>query len=422
MYRKMLVLTLFIGQIAFGQDGSGWDFNPAKYNLDFSIVGQIDYEGSLSINLPDEVAAFDREGNLRGVSTLAYNSAAQKYLVNLTVLSNTSGDSIWFKVYDSESDTIKDVINDPILFVPNELEGSVGQPYTFFTSNYIQDIHLSDTAVSENAMVDFVGVLTSDVAVSIGETIIEYSLVEGDGAQDNTLFRISGDSLYTKAPLNYEATEDGTLSILVQATDTNGIELVKAFHVSLQDENDMHTMVLLTPDSIEENNSLGDTVGVFSTVDEDNSDSFTYEILQTPFTDHEHFIIVGEVLRANQVFDFEQKSEYSIEVKSTDQHGNSLVKTIDIQIVDQEIEAIGYAQIHADLLMVYPNPSTGRFYVQFEQAMNRHLAIYNIQGEQVYQMKTDALQTVITEDLPRGTYILQIAVGERVRNVRLVQD
>ena len=97
------------------------------------------------------------------------------------------------------------------------------------------NINLSSTTIAENQAVGTtVGTLTT-VDPDTGDTHT-YSLVSGNGNNDNGSFQIVGDQLQTSAILNFEV--DNTLSIRVQTEDAAGEMFQRIFIINVTDVND----------------------------------------------------------------------------------------------------------------------------------------------------------------------------------------
>jgi hypothetical protein len=86
---------------------------------------------------------------------------------------------------------------------------------------------------------------------------------------------------------------------------------------------------MITSQTIQGGNAIGDLVGFLSTVDNDTNDFFTYSIVGGDVDD---FYILGDGLHANKVFDSYLKSVYTITVRSTDSYGLFYDKSLNITI------------------------------------------------------------------------------------------
>ncbi|WP_414853743.1 Ig-like domain-containing protein [Brevibacillus sp. IT-7CA2] len=90
------------------------------------------------------------------------------------------------------------------------------------------------------------------------------------------------------------------------------------------------TDILLSSNSIPENNQIGAVVGTLSAVDPDQGDTVTFSIQNStvPFT------VEGNQLKATEKFDFETRSTYSVPITATDSAGNIFTKVMTIQVTD----------------------------------------------------------------------------------------
>ncbi len=91
----------------------------------------------------------------------------------------------------------------------------------------------------------------------------------------------------------------------------------------------------LSPDEIEENNTLNQPVGIFTASDVDLGDTLMYSLVSgTGDDDNANFVISGSELRANIIFDFESKPLHSIRVAVTDSAGNTVETIMEVAILD----------------------------------------------------------------------------------------
>jgi hypothetical protein len=115
-------------------------------------------------------------------------------------------------------------------------------------------------------------------------------------------------------------------------TDTNvtgDITVTAAFTL----DNQAPTDISLTASSINENQSVGTTVGTLSTADPNAGDTFTYSLAcATPGADDASFIIAGASLNTTAVFDYETKASYAICVRVTDTGGLFFDKNFTITV------------------------------------------------------------------------------------------
>ena len=106
--------------------------------------------------------------------------------------------------------------------------------------------------------------------------------------------------------------------------------------INVNDVNETPTDLDLDNKTIDENVAPQSVVGKFSTIDPDQGDSSTYELVTDAVdTDNSAFSINSDQqLQINDSPDFETKSSYSIRVKTTDGGGASLEKPLTINVND----------------------------------------------------------------------------------------
>ena len=191
------------------------------------------------------------------------------------------------------------------------------------------NILLSTDSIRENnAVGDSVGRLSSAPAESNGV----YSLVAGAGDTDNARFTINGDTLKAGAVFDFETKT--SYNIRVRTTNSAG-SFDKAFVISVTDVKVLATDILLSTDSIQENNALGDTIGILSSTPPAESKRTYSLVAGSGDTDNGSFTIKDDTLKANAVFDYETKTSYSIRVQTTNAAG-SFAKAFTIRITDNK--------------------------------------------------------------------------------------
>jgi VCBS repeat-containing protein len=194
------------------------------------------------------------------------------------------------------------------------------------------ELNLSGNTVEENlAAGTVVGNLIS-VDQDAGDSHT-YTLVSGEGDDDNALFTIVGGQLQTDAMFDFEAKSSYT--VRVRTTDSGGLWIERAFTILIVDVNEDPTALNLSHGSIAENQPAGSDVGTLSTVDPDAGDTFTYALVSgTGDDDNALFEIVGDKLRTTAMFDFETKDSYTVRVRTTDSGGLWIERAFEISIVD----------------------------------------------------------------------------------------
>ena len=218
------------------------------------------------------------------------------------------------------------------------------------------DATISNSSIPENSQIgSFVGVFSS----TDPQKKFSFSLTNQTQEQDNSSFRISGDSLFTNATLDYES--KNTYQIEILANDGNQGTFERQFTIKITDVNEASTNLTLTSDSIFENQPSGQFIGTLETTDPDKNQSFTYQLTSgTGDTDNSNFTINGNSLLSNASFDFETKSQHSIRVMVDDGQGGkgTFEKQFTIKITDVN-EAPTNLTLTSD--NIFENQPSGQF-------------------------------------------------------------
>lgn len=195
------------------------------------------------------------------------------------------------------------------------------------------NISLSNSTVEEN--------LTDAVIGDLSATDAENHTISF-----NTLdprFEIIGNQLKLKAESSLNAESETPETVEIIATD-DGIpnkSTVQSFTLNVTDVVEAPTDLILSNNSLDENQSIGTLVGVFTAVDQDRNDSHIYSLTTgTGDTNNSSFEIIGNQLRSRETFDRETQASYSIRVLTQDQTGLTVEKvlTIDVNNIDEAPE------------------------------------------------------------------------------------
>ncbi len=194
------------------------------------------------------------------------------------------------------------------------------------------NVVLSNNTVSENLPANaFVGMIYSTDADA--NNTFTYSLVNGNGSTNNNSFIVRNDSLLTATSFNFEA--KSSYSIRLRTTDNGGLWFDKQFEITINNANDEPTDISLSANEITENRLTRSLIGSFSTTDQDASNTFNYSFVAgAGDSDNIAFIIIGNELRSNRIFNYETKNVYSIRVQSNDGNGGSTEKVFTILVAD----------------------------------------------------------------------------------------
>jgi len=179
------------------------------------------------------------------------------------------------------------------------------------------DIILSSEDIDENNAANAtIGTLsTTDADTWDAHT---YTLVAGAWDTDNASFSISGNTLSIFPVTDYETQQ--SYDIRISTNDGNGGIYEEAFTIDVNDINLAPTDIILINENIDENNTLWDTIGTLSGVDDgEDSNTLTYALAcATAWVDDADFSISGTNLNAAAVYDFETQSTYNICIRISD--------------------------------------------------------------------------------------------------------
>ena len=180
-------------------------------------------------------------------------------------------------------------------------------------------VSLSNRTVSEAASIGTSVGLLSTTDPDAGDTH-SYSLVVGNGDDDNASFLIVGSQVQTAIAFNAEAKSSYT--VRVRSTDASGLFVENVFVITISNTNEVPTSLSLNGSTVAENSAVGTTVGSLSTLDPDVGDTHTYSLVSgNGDTDNASFTLVGNQLQTSTSLDFETISSYSIRIRSTDAGG-----------------------------------------------------------------------------------------------------
>ena len=203
---------------------------------------------------------------------------------------------------------------------------------TVLDSNYVPtDIIPSATSFNENIVIGTpVSTLTTiDVDVTDTHTL---TLVSGLGSNDNTYFKIVGNTLQTDSAINFE--RKNTFQVRIKSTDPGNASIIKTFTLNALDVNEAPTNISLSADSIMELQPLATVIGSLTSTDEDAGATHTYSLVAgTGDTDNALFVILGNNLASNQTYTYTNQV-YSIRVQSIDNGGLTFEKIFSIKILN----------------------------------------------------------------------------------------
>ena len=150
---------------------------------------------------------------------------------------------------------------------------------------------------------------------------------------DNNSFSLTSGGVLSNAEVfNHEVKSLYTL--YVKVTDNGGLTNTREFTVDIVDVNETPYGLTLSNNSQRENTSTGTTIGIFSGLDVDSNETFTYALTGTGNDNASFSLSSAGVLKNAIVFNYEVKNSYSIKVTVTDSGNNTYTDTFTISVLD----------------------------------------------------------------------------------------
>ncbi len=180
------------------------------------------------------------------------------------------------------------------------------------------DIILDSFTIDENQPIEsLVGNLST---LDEDDTVFTYTLVDEVGNTDNSSFKIINSTLVSAEIFDYETKNSYLVRINTNDGENN---LEKLFTISINDVNLPPTDIYLSSNIIPEQQIITTPIGKFTVEDDGESDDLTYSLVGgVGATDNASFLINGDELQANKVFDFDEQSVFSIRVNANDGAGD----------------------------------------------------------------------------------------------------
>ncbi|KYG74989.1 gliding motility-associated-like protein [Roseivirga ehrenbergii] len=200
------------------------------------------------------------------------------------------------------------------------------------------DISLSSLSIDENnSLAAEIGQFTTADA-DVGD-VQTYSLVAGVGSEDNDKFSITFNMLRAASIFDFEI--KSIYNIRIKTDDGRGGVFEKTFVISINDLNEQPTNISLSNTLIDETDETDILVGLFAAEDQDDGESFTYELVSGNGDDNNGFFkIINNELHTSQAINFETHELLSIRVRVIDAGGLTFEKPFEIavnNVVNEEI-------------------------------------------------------------------------------------
>lgn len=188
-------------------------------------------------------------------------------------------------------------------------------------------ISIDNHVIAEDAAAGSVVGTLSALDVDINENHV-YQIIDS-----NYMFVISGDQVIVNQDLDHETMP--SLDLTIQVTDAAGDSFQQVFSFQITDVNEAPYNVALSSNTVSEAVTIGNTISIVSSMDEDFNDSHTYSLVAgAGDADNTAFAISQDMLISNTSFDYNTQQEYFIRIASTDAGGLSVEKAFVIMVTD----------------------------------------------------------------------------------------
>lgn len=338
-----MLVSLFscIGIAAIAQPA--WVVNANDYTYSMSVTGQLNTDGSLSVDVNDKIGAFIN-GECRGVTNVKYISANGSYYVFLLIYSNDPTGSVSFKIWDNSGSEEMDA-KETMSFSVNGIVGSISSPY-LFNGNSLK---------SEGKLLSFSIPNQSGASQLSGNNVYIQEHWSGNLMGIVPTFTISDGA---KAYVNGVEQTSGVTSNDFQTPVTYTIisadhSTTTIYSVQITTANDIPTDILLSNSQKEENDNLL-YIGDFRTITDNPAEYHVYSLIDGIGTSNENFVINGIELSSKKAFNFEEHPSYKILVRADDQKGGTVDKFFTIVIDDLNEAPTGVSILNTKIPVSVP--------------------------------------------------------------------
>ena len=210
-------------------DEPDWAVNTNGYQFTMSIVGQLQFQGKLSTDEDDIVAAFNEAGDCVGVARPQYESAFDTYFTMMTVYGNSDGEELTFKAFDASTGKVYPVVEtaNDVFFERDARLGKLASPFIWNVTDKIEQVidlkegwnWMSLYVTPDNMSPSVVLADASDILTIINgpASSAEYDPTLGWGG---TLTAMDNASMY-----KLNATTDGTATIVGSPANISGTQI-----------------------------------------------------------------------------------------------------------------------------------------------------------------------------------------------------
>lgn len=382
----MKVVKYIIGLFILVNNGlsaqaPAWTLNPASFQYTMSVIGVGLIDCAPTSNPNDMVAAFI-DDSLAGVASFSTIIGANSYAFLTVYSNNPAGDLIDYKIYNASTNQVIDAKYGDV-FQQNASIGSAISPFEFKTDYSLENLEIStDTLYDYTVTGDTIATFELFNELLLNE-IASYSFINDASGGDNVSFSLDGEYLIIEEDVDFLS--QSSYEIHVLATSISGCIFDQSFVLTVFNTNVPPTDIIENPAYVNENDSPGAFIGLLKAVDATPIDFHTFQLVgsASDWPDNDAFTINYDELLANQVYDYEEQREYTLQIEVRDVTGNSYLDTFTVLVNDlietgDDLKAPNYISPN--------NDGYNDFFVieNIELYYNYSLYFYNDNGNLVY--------------------------------------
>jgi hypothetical protein len=192
--------------------------------------------------------------------------------------------------------------------------------------------------------------------------------------------------------------------IIVTSTDQGGLSISENFLINVLDEeleSKDPTDIILSDQSIQENQPVGTLVGTITTIDPDEGDTHSYTL---GGDQRESFNLDGDRLLTAEVFNLSERETYEIEITADDGMGGSLTKSFIITVTEGSVLSLS----EQFSVKVYPNPTSDRITISGPQQSSLRVHLHLSDGKEIMHEEGNGTVEIDVTSIKSGVYFLYI--------------
>jgi hypothetical protein len=188
--------------------------------------------------------------------------------------------------------------------------------------------------------------------------------------------------------------------------------------------NNPPTDIILTSDTIRENQPSHTFIGYFRALDPDTANTHTFMFTAgAGDSDNGDFMILDSTLWSSILFDYEDTSMKYIRVKTVDNKGGSFEKAFVIHILDVNETNPGFELISEGQISIFPNPASDIIFIKTEDALRiKQIQLFGMDGSLLMEKTAEQEKAELNiSGLASGSYLLIIESTDGKKLMKKIQ-